>query len=276
MVVAFGADDTSKTFTFTAVQDTVDDDGESLKLTFGTLPARVSEGTTKETVVTITDDDHPALTVSFENAAYTVEEDDEVSISITDDDTAGITVDPTVDEGDDETYTVVLDSKPSANVVVTVKDPTDNTEVTSSPATLTFTTSNWDDEQTVTVSAAQNTDAADNTATVTHTATSTDTDYNNADIDDVDVTVTDDEDPQVSVSFEKSAYSVAEGSTVTVKVTLSADPERTVIINLYRNHQDGVTTEDYEFTPDCFRAFFNSGDTEKSITLTAVQDTVDD
>ena len=60
----------------------------------------------------------------------------------------------------EETYTVVLDSKPSANVVVTVEDPTDNTEVTSSPATLTFTTSNWDDEQTVTVSAAQDTDAA--------------------------------------------------------------------------------------------------------------------
>ena len=40
----------------------VDDDGESVKLTFGTnLPTGVTEGTTKETVISITDDDVPSV-----------------------------------------------------------------------------------------------------------------------------------------------------------------------------------------------------------------------
>ena len=33
------------TFSFTATDDTVDDDGESVKLAFGTLPARVTADT---------------------------------------------------------------------------------------------------------------------------------------------------------------------------------------------------------------------------------------
>ena len=41
--LTFGPTETSKTFTFTAADDTVDDDGESVKLTFDSpLPAGVS------------------------------------------------------------------------------------------------------------------------------------------------------------------------------------------------------------------------------------------
>ena len=43
--VTFGPTETEQTFTFTAAQDSVDDDGESVKLTFGSpLPAGVSRG----------------------------------------------------------------------------------------------------------------------------------------------------------------------------------------------------------------------------------------
>ena len=78
--VTFNSGETEKTFTFTATHDTVDDDGESVKLTFGTLPTRVSEGdTNEETVVSITDDDHPEVTVSFEKSSYTVAESDDSS-----------------------------------------------------------------------------------------------------------------------------------------------------------------------------------------------------
>ena len=44
---------------FTAASDSVDDDGESVKLTFG-VPTGVSTGTTDEAVVSITDDDVPS------------------------------------------------------------------------------------------------------------------------------------------------------------------------------------------------------------------------
>ena len=58
--LTFGPTETSKTFTFTATQDSVDDDGESVELTFGSpLPAGVSAGSVPETTVSINDDDAP-------------------------------------------------------------------------------------------------------------------------------------------------------------------------------------------------------------------------
>ena len=75
--VVFNSGDTSKTFTFSATADAIDDDGESVKLTFGTLPTGVSEGTTKETVVSITDDDVPPVSVSYGSATYSVDETDD-------------------------------------------------------------------------------------------------------------------------------------------------------------------------------------------------------
>ena len=47
------------------------------------------------------------------------------------------------------------------------------------------------------------------------------------------------------MSFGASAYSVAEGSAVTVTVTLNADPEGTVTIPLTATNQGGATGSDY-------------------------------
>ena len=75
-------EDTEKEFTFTATTDDVDDDDESVKLTFGMLPEEVTAGGTDETVVNITDDDDPQVTVSFEQSAYTVDEGDDLTIKV--------------------------------------------------------------------------------------------------------------------------------------------------------------------------------------------------
>ena len=72
--VVFASGEAAKTFTFSATQDTEDDDGESVRLTFGPLPTGVTEGATTETVVSITDDDVPAVTVSFGQGSYSVAE----------------------------------------------------------------------------------------------------------------------------------------------------------------------------------------------------------
>ena len=84
--------------------------------------------------------------------------------------TIGVTVSEsslTIEEGGSGTYTVVLDTLPTGDVMVDIGS--DNTDVTVSSSSLTFTTSNWNAEQTVTVTAAQDADATDDTATVTHT-----------------------------------------------------------------------------------------------------------
>ena len=76
--------ETEKTFTFTATQDSVDDDGESVTLEFGdTLPAGVTLGTHAEAIVSITDDDLPAVAVSYEHSSYTVAEGETETVKVT-------------------------------------------------------------------------------------------------------------------------------------------------------------------------------------------------
>ena len=80
--VTFASGDTEKTFTFTATPDTADDDEDQVKLSFSTLPAGVTAGTTAETTVSITDDDDPQVTVSFASAAYTAYEGPDIIIIV--------------------------------------------------------------------------------------------------------------------------------------------------------------------------------------------------
>ena len=242
--VTFSSGDTSKTFTFTATDDSIDDDDESIRLGFGTLPAKVSEGSP-----------------------------DETTVSITDNDVAGVTVSPTtvtVAEGGTATYGVRLNTEPTGAVSVTINDPTDNTDVTAVTASLSFDSSNWETFQNVTVRAAEDGDAEDETATVTHTVSGYGTVTT---ADSVTVTVTDNE-PAVAVSFGAASYTVAEGGTVTVTVELDVDPKRTVVVPITVSNQGGSTSGDYSGVPA--NVTFSSGDTSKTFTFTATDDSIDD
>ena len=142
-----------------------------------TLPAAftISEGATSATAdVAIVDDDldedNETVVLSATAGGLTIRG---VTLTIADDDTAGVTLSDTsltVTAGKKATYTVVLDSKPTANVTVT---PTsgDEDKATVSGA-VEFTPSNWNEAKTVTV-----TGVAEGSATVTHAASSTDAGY---------------------------------------------------------------------------------------------------
>ena len=80
------------------------------------------------------------------------------------------------------------------------------------------------------VSAADDNDFTDDTGTIRHRVMSSDSDYNSRSVDSVAVTVTDDEEVPVTVKFGRADYTVAEGGTVDVTVTLNRDPKRTVTI----------------------------------------------
>ncbi|MDE0337568.1 MAG: hypothetical protein OXI80_07845, partial [Caldilineaceae bacterium] len=249
--VTFNSGDTEQSFTFTAVDDTVDDDDESVKLAFGTLPAGVTAGTTTEATVNITDDDGPAVTVSYEQASYTVAEGASVSVKVT------LSADP------ERTVTVPIAS--------TLQGGATAADFSVVPANLTF--NSGDTEQSFTFMAAQDTDDDDDesvklafgtlpagvTAGTTTEAT---------------VNITDDDDPTVTVSYEQSSYTAAEGGSVNVKVTLSADPERTVMIPIASTPQGGAIAADFSGVP--VSVTFNSGETEQSFTFSATQDTDND
>ena len=66
--MTFGATDTEQTFTLTATDDTDAETGESVALSFGTLPAGVTAGTPSQATVTITDNDVlPVVTIAADN-----------------------------------------------------------------------------------------------------------------------------------------------------------------------------------------------------------------
>ena len=138
---------------------------------------------------------------------------------------------------------------------------------------LTFTAANWATNQTVRVSAAEDdADHLDEIATISHTVTSGDGDYNRS-VGSVTVTVTDDEKVPVTVSFGAATYTIDEGDDQVVTVTLSANPERTVVIPFVKT-EVGATSADYGGVPSSVT--FRSGDTEQTFTVTTVNDTVDD
>ena len=76
---------------------------------------------------------------------------------------------------------------------------------------------------------------------------------------------------QAEVSFEATAYTVSEGSTVVVTVNLSDALLDTVVIPLVANNHYGATETDYSEVPSSLT--FNSGETTKTFEFMA---TVDD
>ena len=262
--VTFDSGDTTMTFTVAAEADNVNDDGESVRLSFGaSLPADVTAGTPAASIVSITDDDVPAVTASFGAASYTVA------------------------EGSSRTVTVELSADPERTVVVIPIETTNQGGATAAdysgvPGSVTF--DSGDTTMTFTVAAeADNVNddgesvrlsfGASLPAGVTAGTPATSI-----------VSITDDDVPGVTVQFGAASYTVAESddtgtanvteNAVEVTVTLSADPERTVIIPIVTTNQGGAAAADYSGVPGSVT--FTSGDTAKTFTVAAEADNEDD
>ena len=237
--LSFASGETSKSFTFTANDDRIDDDGESVVLAFGTLPDGVSAGGVT-----------PGATVT-----------------ITDDDTAGVTVSEstlTVVEGSSDSYTVVLDSQPTGEVTVTISGHA-GTDVSVDKTTLTFTAADWDAAQTVTVSAAQDDDATtDDAVTLSH-AVSGSGEYASVTADSVTVTIT--ENDNAGVSIDPTELTVVEGGSDTYRVVLTTRPSAEVTVTISGHAGSDVSVDKTALT---FTAA--NWDTPQTVTVSAAQD----
>ena len=157
------------------------------------------------------------------------------TVTVQDDDTRGVTVSAatlTVNEGSTGTYTVKLDSQPTASVTVT-PSKTGSSDVTFAPASLTFSTSNWRAPQTVTVTAAQDSDAADDSATISHAVTGGD--YGSETAASVVVTVDDDETttpalPMITIAAGTSP--VTEGTAAAFTLTRTGSRTAALRVNV--------------------------------------------
>ena len=209
---ATGMTATSVTLTLTATDDEdTESGGEIVNIGLGTLNARSgtnlgggASGTDMLADFRITDD---AVPVTVSSLALSVTEA----------------------AGNERTadYTIVLNSTPTADVTIAVtsSDPAavtvdTNPRMDGAQSMLTFTSTTWNEPQTVTVSAVddnmdQNTDR---TATLRHRAASSDTNYEGTIIDEVAVMVVDDE--ATPVTLTAAAGDVREGSTKELTLSL--------------------------------------------------------
>ena len=171
----------------------------------------------------------------------------------------------TVPEGGANSYILVLGSRPTGDVTVGVTLPT-GTDLTLNSEMLTFTVDNWDVVQTVTVTAAADDDAANDTVTLTHSATSTDSDYNLITIASVVVTVADNDPPGMTVMPSTLALDVGEGGTAMYTVKLDTAPTGNVTVD--------ITSDDTDVTPSPTTLTFTPTDWNEPqmVTVTAVED----
>ena len=128
----------------------------------------------------------------------------DVSVTNNDNDLGGFTVNPTTglsttEAGGSATFTVVLTGLPTANVTIGLSS-SDTTEGTVSPASLTFTSANWNIPQTVTVTGVDDLLVDGDIAfqIVTAAADSTDAGYNGLNAVDVGVTNNDNDETPVA------------------------------------------------------------------------------
>ena len=250
--ITFNSGDTSQTITFEATADDVDDDDESVTVGFGSsLPAGVTPGTPNETEVSITDDDVPSVAVMFGQADYSVAEGSTVPVTVT------LSADP------ERTVTIPLTATNEGGASIS--------DFSGVPATITFTSG--DTSETFTFEATSDDVDDDDESVTLGFGSSLPAGVTPGTPNETEVSITDDDVPQVTVSFENSEYTVAEGATTTISVTLSGDPERTVEIPITATGQNGATAADYSVPTS---VTFNSGDTSQTITFTATSDSVDD
>ena len=92
-----------------------------------------------------------------------------------------------VPEDGNNTYSIVLNVQPTADVTVGVTAPS-GSNISANPLQLTFTASNYDEPQAVTVTAGMDDDTVDDMVTVSHTVSGSG-DYQGVTADDVQVTV---------------------------------------------------------------------------------------
>ena len=193
------------------------------------------------------------------------------SVTVTDDDARSekeLTFsdnDLTIEEGDSDNFEVWLAAAPSGDVVVTLAQPS-NTDVTVNKTSLTFTTSNYDTGQTVTVSAGEDDDTTPDVATISLSASGGGYDDVSAE---VDVTVR--ENDRSTVLTTPNSLTIDEGTSEKVRVKLSVMPDENVMVavdigSVVSQKALAANISSLVFTPQNWNQ-------DQEVTITAAHDT---
>ena len=247
--VVFNSGETEKSITFSATQDTIDDDGESVQLGFGVLPTGVSTGGTATSTVSITDDDVPSVTVSFGSAAYTVAEGGTVEVTVT------------------------LDPDPERRVTIPITKANQGTasddDYSDVPANVVF--NSGETEKSIIFSATQDTIDDDGESVRLAFGSPLPTDVTAASPQEAVVSITDDDTAAGKVTLELTPATINESgtgnaSTVTASIPSASSAATTVTVSVNPADTTTLTGNTILTIP--------AGDTDSTgvVTITAVND----
>ena len=250
-------------------------------LSSDTLTFTVNDWATAQTVTVKAGQDDDAVN-DTETLTHTASGGDyanvtkDLPVTVTDNDTPGLVISKdnlTVGEGDAAgmTYTVALATQPTSSVSVSITghDGTDLSlsGTTLSSDTLTFTVDDWDDVQTVTVTAEEDDDGVtDAVATLTHTASGGD--YANV-TRDLPVTVT--ENDTAGVTIEPAVLSVVAGRSNEYTVKLATQPTGEVTVTISGHASADVSLSGPTLSSDTLTFTTDNWDTAQTVTVSAAE-----
>ena len=213
----------------------------------------------------------PIITLSVDASsddAFDTLANEEVNITLTDNDEAGFIVTPDLidlEEGEAGSLSVVLSSAPSAEVTITMANSHESI-ISLDQLELTFTAGNWDTPQSVIVTALEDDNMVSETATITvSVSASADASFAALTAKDVEVNVSDPDEAAFTVTPKD--ISTTEGSSATFNVVLNVEPTSPVFID-FESSDPAAGITDYS------RISFDAGNWEspRVITVTGIED----
>ena len=195
------------------------------------------------------------------------------SANIADDDNAGVSVTATdgsndvVEGGATDTFSIVLTTQPSADVVVTLT----GTQVTTTPTAVTFTAGNWSQTQEVTITAID--DPSIEGAHIGSVSFSLGgaSEYVGLTITPLDVNITDNDSANVIVIPMDGLETTEAGGTADFTLALTSSPNAEVVITMISS-----TPTEGTVSPDTVTFDATNWDQPQTVTITGVDDLLDD
>ncbi len=175
-----------------------------------------------------------------------------------------------VQEQTTATYEVWLATQPSADVTVTI-DGHSGTDVSLDETSLTFTAMNWGEPQTVTVTAAADSDMADDTVTLTHSPSGGG--YGSVTVPNLTVRVEDNDISGAMVAPDP--VTIDEGDTAggTYTFVLTGEPTGTVTVTIAGHNGTDISLRDSDDTSISTLTFTTADwNTAQTVTVTAAND----
>jgi large repetitive protein len=215
-----------------------------------------------------------------QDAQYLAVLPQDVMLSNTDDDTASVKVTPldglqTTEAGGTATFTIRLNSKPSAEVSIDLSS-SNTAEGTVSPTKVTFTSDNWRSPQTVTVTGVDDhmQDGSPYYKINTGNAVSTDAGYSDHDVDNVQVQNLDNDSAGIRVEPKGVTLSTNEdGTSATFTVVLNSQPAAGTDVSFSSTSSD---TGEGVASPGTLKFTGANWNAPQTVTVKGVNDDLDD